>query len=467
MIMFDETSYKAPSDYATFRFDAEKMVRSITEITPEPVSEDFLARALLERVPLLRDFLESGTGAGTTLSDLVSTQELATGFHIGSVALSAIDLVRLPFFYLAAFIMGQKAPPFKLSDSLKMLYSASLVAFGVAGLLVPPLVPSFLTVAGVVGVGLGVSGLIQLYRDRASTNAQLDSVRKALQAMQSEIKPLQNEALELKKAFDVIMDDKEKTFFQKRGEATTYLSRINDLERRFDSDFHPKLQILLNQEAQYAAKLKVMKNASTVMNRSVGVALAVLGLVGAVMLFVFPPAGLGILAAGALLSGGYLLARFAGPWLAARLKSKPVPAEPKNTEPAKTDANVPTDTVAPHLDPHRSPEVLLKATSDSSPATQAVFTEVLCDVERLRSITPRPSPVSLVPQPFNEISGAVSSGDELVSQKGMKQSLQENKELELNAQVLTVNKGIKETLRDEAEEDEGEGEGEGPTQHQS
>lgn len=423
--MPEGTSYKVASDDATLRFDADIFVKSITEMKAEPVSEDFLTRAVLERIPLLRDFLEAGTGAGTTLGDLVSTKQVATGFHIGSVALSAMDLVRVPLFYLAAYIMGQKAPPFKLSDSVKLLYSASVVGVGVAALLVPAIVPILLTALGAVGVGLGVMGLVQLYRDRAATKAQLESVKIAIKKMELDIKPLQDETKALKKEFDAIMNDNEKPFSKRREEASIYLSKLNDLNTQFDLLYRPNLQDLLNKEVQYEAKLNEMKSPFAALDKTVGLVLGTVALAGAITLFFFPPVGLALLATSAILGGTYVLGRVGIPLvkkLWAWIKDKVSPQQSKegiNKEQSKEVINKDTVALGPTstLESERSPDVLLQQISDPLKKNKGVAVEARAEAERLQSMSPPMSPpmsprsshVALTPLTLNSSVGDTDS----------------------------------------------------------
>lgn len=406
--MLEGTPYKVASDYTTLRYDADNFVKSITEMKAEPVSEDFLTRAVLERIPLLRDFLEAGTGAGTTLGDLVSTKQVATGFHIGSVALSAMDLVRVPLFYLAAYIMGQKAPPFKLSDSVKLLYSASVVGVGVAALLVPAIVPILLTALGAVGVGLGVMGLVQLYRDRAATKAQLESVKIDIQKMELDIEPLRDETKALKKEFDAIMNDMEKPLAKRREEASIYLSKLNDLNIQFDSLYRPKLQDLLNKEVQYEAKLNEMKSPFAALDKTVGLVLGTVALAGAITLFFFPPVGLALLAISAVSGGTYVLGRVGIPLvkkLWAWIKDKVSPQQSKEAINKDTVALGPTST----LNSHRSPDVLLQQISDPLKKNQGVAVEARAEADRLQSMSPRSSHVALTPLTLNSSVGDTDS----------------------------------------------------------
>src|SRR3990167_1958353 len=84
-------------------FDSEKMKAQAEAIaasvegiqTARPVPEAFLFLAAMKRIPFLASLLESVDDAGLDLSEIVSGAQTRQGFQLGSLALSAIDFLKI------------------------------------------------------------------------------------------------------------------------------------------------------------------------------------------------------------------------------------------------------------------------------------------------------------------------------------------------------------------------------------
>ncbi|OGO93881.1 MAG: hypothetical protein A3F41_00960 [Coxiella sp. RIFCSPHIGHO2_12_FULL_44_14] len=446
---------------------AKAIVDSVAGIqTAKPVSEEFLFLAAMKRIPFLVSllnsvgYLKSADDVGLDLSGLVSSSQMLQGFQFGSLALSAVDFVKIPLIYLAAFLLGEKLPPFNLSRAAKWLYSAVGLGLGIAALVLPGAFPFIITVGAVLGVVVGAMSLGQLSLDRATTSDQL----KAVQVDIEEARILQTKIITKKEEFDNAINNTSNTNITKpkrESQANRILIDLYSLQFKFDRF---KLQDLLNQEAQYEEKLKKMTDPTRVVDKSVGVVLATLGLAGAITLFIVPPVGLILLAASSLLGGAYLLGRIATPWVKRWgdwFKAKLNPEQSSAHELEKEETKAPE--LSEKLDPRHSPEVLVETMVHPSPENQAVVDEVLADAKKLQTTNPRPiSHASLTPEtPIVSSRGDVDSGLNDAPNQDIKQTFVEYKKSNSKAEVLVKVEVKDKSVSHDEEDAEGEGEGEG------
>ena len=449
-------------------FDSEKMKAQAEAIaasvegiqTARPVPEAFLFLAAMKRIPFLASLLESVDDAGLDLSEIVSGAQTRQGFQLGSLALSAIDFLKIPLIYLAAFLLSEKLPPFNLSRGVKWLYSGIGLGLGIAMLVLPGAFPFIATVGGILGVVVGAMSLGKLFLDRATTRDKLNAVQVDIEKART----LQTEIITKKKEFDGIINDMTISKTKRELKANRVLIDLQGLEIRFDRF---KLQELLNNEARYDAKLKKMASPVRVMDKSIGVVLAILGLAGAITLFVAPPVGLGILAAASLLGGAYFLARVATPWVKKSLdwfKTKLNPAQSRANELEKEETKAPEP--ANKLDPRHSPEALVETILHPSSENQEIVDEVLADAKKLQSRSSRSTSGASLPlaTPIDSSSSDVDSVLNDAPNQDSKNSLTEDKKANSNAEASAAveDKGVSHDEEDKEGEGEGEGEGEKP-----
>ena len=148
---------------------------------------------------------------------------------------------------------------------------------------------------------------------------------------------------------------------------------------------------LYRQKAHYDKEIHAVNQLDSVLNRSVGVFLSSLGVIGAITFFFVPPVGLGILGACAVLGGGYALARgfialkkWYDKW------RKPAKDEQNANELRGEDDAVKSKLQSKPemtLDIEHSPEKMLDAVSHPSSPTQSVVSKILADVKGLLGLT--------------------------------------------------------------------------------
>lgn len=287
------------------------IANSITRVTgPEPLPEDFLLIAALKRIPLLTSLLDSADSAGSSLGSLLSTSpKVDAGFSIGGLAISGFHFLKLPLIYMAARVVGQKMPPIGMSKASKWLYSGVALGLSIAALVAAPAVVPALIVAGsVLGGGVSVLSLAKSFYEREEVSIQLSEVQEKIKVMRS----LQDETRRLESELDTIRANTTFSDQKKLIKISKVLITLRGMSLEFEQ---LKPQELLNKEDQYLAKLHEIKDPKTLMDKGVAVFLGGIAIAGAVALIIFPPAGMGLLAASALLSGAYLLGRLAAPWI--------------------------------------------------------------------------------------------------------------------------------------------------------
>lgn len=144
--------------------------------------------ATVASVPFLKKFLREVDEAGDALTRLGEhtdsihsssiTDSISQGFHFGSVAIAALDFVRIPLIYLYAYLTRQKVP-LTLNNNAKWLYATVLLGLTIAALVVPGLAPILaVATAGVMFAGSAFmfGKMIKKLYDLNQQSKKLDSM---------------------------------------------------------------------------------------------------------------------------------------------------------------------------------------------------------------------------------------------------------------------------------------------------
>jgi hypothetical protein len=266
------------------------------------LTEDAFAIALFKKVPFLSGFLRSVDGTGVALSKLayIEGRELAgsinSGFRVAGVIIAFIDFIRIPLMFLAAWLLGCPLP-ITLSHAGRWLYSAVVLGLALAGILAPiPVAPIIALVAGSLSLAVSVFIFAKHYYDRPQIKQ--DIIQGAINIERAELK-LQK-LLRTAQHLSVLLHDP--------GEADNYLVYVNQirqmqtkLQRRKE-----KLQKLYDKRFENTQLLKEL-NGSGVRDKTVGIALAMVAVIGLALAIFFPHIGLVLFALSAAASGLYLI----------------------------------------------------------------------------------------------------------------------------------------------------------------
>ncbi|MGQ3891492.1 hypothetical protein [Legionella sp. CNM-4043-24] len=272
-------------------FDREFQV---TTKTPEKS----LALAILQKMPIFLGLLNSVDGGEKAIGAYAKTvgrltvkmDAIGKGFHIAGLAIDAAHFLLIPLTALVAYLVNEPAP-FTVSTGAKWAYSAVVLGLGLTSLLVPGVAPIVIGTTVALGFVTSVATFAKLIMERRRHKA--------------EIKRLDNEIGQAKEELQAI---------QERAQELTSEEEIEACYQEFLSK-QKQIQKNVNKKAKHESALK-LKDGMRMMDKGVGMGLSALALLGGGLTVAFPPVGLTILAATAVVGGLYILGRIAAPLLA-------------------------------------------------------------------------------------------------------------------------------------------------------
>ena len=252
----------------------------------------------------------------------------------GGLAMSGVNFMLIPTAYIAGYIVG-KPPKVTITRSAQFAYSAVLFGLALAGFLIPGVAP----ILGVVGASLGVSAAViavgKLLRDRRIWKDQLVAINTNIEDKETAIYQLEDEARNyLQQLRDLPLSD-----LPPEDKAAAFVAlnqAVVSLYERAQHDFSDLEALKLKREVLLTKQHDV--GPLKVLDRSVGVFVASVAIVGAIISLVFPPVGAFILGAAAVTGFGYFVGRVSYPvvkkvfnWL----KQKIMPGEAMDASPEK------------------------------------------------------------------------------------------------------------------------------------
>ena len=389
-------------------------------------------------VDALEGVAKNADEAGWSLSGFGSNHDLGHGFEIGAIAFTAFNFLRLPFSYavarIRAYVHGKPPPEWKLSHTARMIYTGISLGLGLTMLFVPGALPIITIVAAISSAAVSVIMLAKLYHDRYAFKATPEY--KAVEEGIAEVEKIRGEAINIGQEFESYLEDEKNGFSKYPSRGGKYIIQMEMLEARYNRLNPPNLY---SQKAYYDKKIQALEQSDSVLNRSVGVFLSSLGVIGAVTFFFVPPVGLGILGATAILGGVYALARgFVAlrKWYTNR--NKPVNLE-------KDETLLRTKEASPELklEIEHSPDKMFQAVLHPSSTNQSVVSKLFVDVKKLLGLNWKRS-----------------DNNTTLTIKRIETSQNELKPLHLHAALPILHKVEQGNNKDERES-EGEGEGEG------
>jgi hypothetical protein len=299
-----------------------KQLQKEPELTPDAPDKNKIAEFLLKKIPFLLSLLASVDKASLSLDKLAAfynatkgLAQAAKGLRITAAVLGGVEFLTIPMAFIACKIVGKEFP-FELSTGAKWVYSAALFALAVTALAVPATaIPiafasaSLVLASSVLTLGNFFFSKRQLAKKLKEVDAQIDKNDDKLNNIQKIACGLENS--EVNRDPIQALNDQKITLLKKRQKLINY-----------------KVELVQKQESL---------NIPALLDKTVGVGLAVAGLTGVALSIFFPPVGLGLLAATAAFALTYLGGRIGYAIFSNKNKQsnqkqadKPGPAEEKN-----------------------------------------------------------------------------------------------------------------------------------------
>jgi hypothetical protein len=278
------------------------------------LTQQSLQNVSTARIPWLSKLLskvddtsESIINIGERVSDATDSfghESISHGFHLGGLVVAVFDFVRIPLIYLAAFLLNEKIP-FKLDNNARWIYSGFLLGLAITALFTPPVVVSIIAFVGAgTGLALGLFLLGRTIHQRYMLGRERRSLMREIGREQEEMELIQDEAKNLE---NLLADAKEEQ------QIIEILEEIAILQERYNSQ-KAVLEKLKNKQLHLEQEIKRV-GMMRVIDKTIGVGLTSLTIIGLVVTLFFPPVGLWMLAGVAIAGGAYLLGRLATPLL--------------------------------------------------------------------------------------------------------------------------------------------------------
>jgi hypothetical protein len=332
-IHFDELSYQQKKFYDEMEsltaLDIDAICAQPLEAHTHP-----LALQWIEKIPLLKKFLQEPSLMANALTNLFEVKENTTGalshlakagdgFHFFKLGISLLDLVKIPLLYIVSRSLGVPLP-FKLSNLGKFVYAAIVTGLVLTSIIVPPL-------GGLVWIGLGVSCFVMslsVLVKQLIKNRQLTTTMNALEAKEIALKvvlkknqdDLAESMVVLKSLQDNYLDNevylsaaKEDAILQHKKDRKQCMQKILTL-RTLIHTAKADLVNTLTEKSKTDAILKDQTKGKMV-KKSIALGLSCIGVIGAVLAFFLPPIGFGILFGTGLLGLGAFIVSYGAPFL--------------------------------------------------------------------------------------------------------------------------------------------------------
>lgn len=273
--------------------------------------ETSLFKKVATKIPLLAKFLNHANTTGSVI--LKAGQEFkaftnnsataaASGvFQFGGVALAAFDFVEVPLIYLMSFALNEKVP-ITLNNNARFLYSGLLLALAIISIAVPAAAPVIALVGATIGLAVGVFSLGKTVYEYYQLNKQNNVIQSQVDAEEGALQLLQQEAADLKEQLNGDMNEME---------LGVIYSQIDALKKRFDAQ-KEVVESLKNKQLVVQNKIKDT-GMLQIADKSVGVILGALSVVGLVVAAFFPPVGIGIITGVVAAGGVYFVGRITLP----------------------------------------------------------------------------------------------------------------------------------------------------------
>lgn len=289
------------------------------------LTQQSLLASAVQKIPLLSKYLrnldETGEAAmmiGERLGDLNDTpgsDSISHGFHFGSVAIASLDFVRIPFIYLAAYVLNQDVP-INLNNNARWVYSGVVLALAITAFAVPAAAPIIGLVAASIGLTVSMFLLGKTLYERYQLGKENKKIKKKIHQEEEEMRSLQLTAKNLHDRLTQATEEEQ---------IIAIYTEILLLEEQFIAKKRV-IEQLKTEELQLGQKINQV-GMLKVLDKSIGVGLAGLTIIGLVLTLFVPQVGLGLLLGVAVVGGIYFAARLTiplfqtfGGWLVSKFK---------------------------------------------------------------------------------------------------------------------------------------------------
>lgn len=260
-----------------------------------PAEGGIVTTILDKHVPTVKKLAGSALDTGSKISSALSpsvhaAQSVSSGFQIGSLALSALNSVRIPALYLLSWFAGEK-PPVTLSNNARWAYSALLVGLSVLALTVPVTAAPIAMTLSTLGLGASVFALGSFFYKRYQLPKALKRIDQQLEEQKAALQSLKETLKEQKSPSKENMVKLQ----QAEQNAKLYENNIKNLTAQ-------------KQKTETALKAHGI---GAFVDKSVGVGLSAMAMAGIALSLFFPAAGLTVLAVASGLGGLYVASRVA------------------------------------------------------------------------------------------------------------------------------------------------------------
>lgn len=263
------------------------------------------------KVPFLSRFANETHDTTTILTGILDTKQrafsmgytessaLMGGLYFGGIGLAVIDFLRIPAIYLASYLLGQKVP-ITVNKNARWLYSGVILGLFIGGTLFPP---AALAIGFVIaGAGFGISAFLlgrTLY-NRYQLTTKLHDNQKALHLENTDLSTLQDDAQKLYNEFALDSNLSDEQLEQIHA-------KVLEKEKEFDEQLE-RIVYRKGKIIRLESEIKQIEK-SQIFDKSFGLAVASVGVIGLGISVVLPPVGLLILASASFVGASYFSGR--------------------------------------------------------------------------------------------------------------------------------------------------------------
>lgn len=282
-------------------------------LPPMPQKQHVLLQ-WVRKIPLLTGFGNNIAGAGFAILGIEAAlrfpsdkiQSWSNRFQMIALGLALIDFIRVPAIYLTAWLLGERVPV-STAKNARWLQAAILLSFAVMALVFPATAGPTGLIGALLGFGVSFLNLGRFFYRKYQLAKQLRQSCSECERAITALIALQNQAIGIRQRLLAGIRQRDEAEVQRLSRrASGILAQLNRQKSLVQARW--STQCCLGQ-------MQVKSGFVELMDKSVGVALASLGLLGTVMNLFFPLAGLMILAGTALAGTTYISFRITYPWL--------------------------------------------------------------------------------------------------------------------------------------------------------
>jgi hypothetical protein len=214
-----------------------------------------------------------------------TAHSLNSGFSFAALAFSIYDFVRIPLTYIVAWQLGQKTD---LSDSQKArwLYSGFLLGLSITAIALPVTAVSIAVATAAIGLASSLFAIGRFFYFKHKLKEELNQIKEALEVKEKGVDEFRSKAAFLQKKLQEAKNTKNQM------EIAALAPEIKQLSANYFAQIN-EVQSLKDKQYFLEQKLE-RKGMGTLLDKTVSVGLASIGLIGITLSLFFPPIGFGI-----------------------------------------------------------------------------------------------------------------------------------------------------------------------------